>query len=224
MAALALQEEILAKPISFGQYKFSTRNACEEAARSRINSYNPGSTISPDDKAFFEAMFILHSEYDEKVGCGIQDIEVGLDFHRKKCLIIIRNDNSRVVISWRHCVKPYTKKMVVSYAFRRAVKNTVMRFKNNAILSGAICPKLGINLTFDNSHVSYTYLSFDDMLNDFLDENDLSYESIELIDPDFDDSDQRGKLANQVVEDSWQKYHKSKANFELLSIEANLSK
>ncbi|ELA8128057.1 DCL family protein [Vibrio sp. 10N.222.54.F12] len=214
----------MAKPISFGQFKFGTRKACEEDARRRINSYSPGTIMALDDKAFFEALFTLHSEYDEKVGCGIKDIEVGLDFHRNRCLFIIRKDDSRVVISWRHCVKPYTKKMVVSYAFRRAVKSTVMAFKNEAILNGAVCPKLGVNLTFDNSHVSYVSMSFDDMLTDFLAENSLTYESVELIDPEYSDSDQRGKLASHVVTESWQKYHQSRAEFELLSIEANLSK
>ncbi|WP_413284056.1 DUF3223 domain-containing protein [Vibrio sp. MA40-2] len=214
----------MAKPISFGQFKFSTRKACEEDARRRINSYSPSSTLAPDDKEFFEALFTLHSEYDEKVGCGIQDIEVGLDFHQNRCLCVIRKDNSRVVVSWRHCVKPYTKKMVVSYAFRRSVKSIVMQFKNDAISNGAICPKLGVSLTFDNSHVSYSSLSFDDMLTEFLEENHLTYESIDLIDPNYSDSDQRGKLANQTIIDNWQKYHQSKASFELLSIEANLSK
>ncbi|EFO40750.1 TPA: DUF3223 domain-containing protein [Vibrio alginolyticus] len=214
----------MAKPISFGQFKFGTLKACEEDARNRINSYAPVSLMTSDDKAFFEALFTLHSEYDEKVGCGIKDIEVGLDFHHKKCLFIIRNDNSRVVISWTHCVKPYTKKMVVSYAFRRAVKHTVMAFKNEAISNGAICPKLGIHLTFDNSHVSYVSLSFDDMLTNFLSENNLTYESVELIDPEYSDTDQRGKLANRVVLESWQRYHQSRSSFELLSVEANLSK
>ncbi|WP_170964645.1 hypothetical protein, partial [Vibrio sp. F13] len=88
----------------------------------------------------------------------------------------------------------------------------------------AVCPKLGVNLTFDNSHVSYVSMSFDDMLTDFLAENSLTYESVELVDPEYSDSDQRGKLASHVVTESWQKYHQSRAEFELLSIEANLSK
>ena len=214
----------MAKPISFGQFKFGTRKACEEDARSRINSYSPGSIMTFDDQAFFMALFTLHSEYDEKVGCGIKNIEVGLDFHRNRCLFIIRKDDSKVVISWRHCVKPYTKKMVVSYAFRRVVKNTVMAFKNEYISNGAICPKLGINLTFDNSHVSYASISFDDMLTNFLAENGLTYELVELIDPEYSDTDQRGKLDSNVIIESWLKYHQSRAKFELLSIEANLSK
>ncbi len=214
----------MAKPISFGKFKFSTRKACEDDARRRINPYSPGSIMTLDDKAFFEALFTLHSEYDEKVGCGIKDIEVGLDFHRNRCLFIIRKDGSKVVISWRHCVKPYTKKMVVSYAFRRAVKNTVMAFKNEAISNGATCPKLAVNLTFDNSHVSYASISFDDMLTDFLAEKGLTYESVELTEPEYSDSDQRGKLADPVVMKSWQKYHQSRAKLELLSVEANLSK
>ncbi len=214
----------MAKPISFGKFNFTTKKACEEDARIRINSYLPGSIMASDDRVFFEGLFTLHDEYDEKVGCGIKNIEVGLDFHRNRCLFIIRNDNSRCIISWRHCIKPYTKKMVVSHAFRRAVKNTVMEFKNDAISKGTICPKLGISLTFDNSHVSYTSISFDVMLTDFLTENHLSYESIQLIDPKCTDSDQRGIIANDDVMLSWQKYHQSKADMELLSIHANLSK
>ncbi|WP_157822859.1 MULTISPECIES: DCL family protein [unclassified Shewanella] len=214
----------MAKPISFGQYQFKTKKACEEEARKRINSYCPGSIIAPVDKTFFEALFTLHSEYDEKIGCGIKDIEVGLDFHRNRCLSIIRRDNSKVVISWRHCVKPHTRKMVVSYAYRRAIKDTVMAFKDSAISNGAVCPILGTQLVYDNSHVSYSAISFDDLLSGFLIANNLSYETIELVDPDFNDSDQRGKLRDQAITESWQKYHQSKASFELLSAEANLSK
>ncbi|CAM4395165.1 DCL family protein [Pseudoalteromonas maricaloris] len=214
----------MAKPISFGPFRFSTKKACEEEARRRISSYSSGVIMTLEDKVFFESLFTLHSEYDEKVGCGIRDIEVGLDFHKNKCLFIIRKDNTKVSISWRHCVKPHTKKMVVSYAFRRAVKDTVIAFKNKAISNGATCPKLGINLTFYNSHVSYKPPSFDCILSNFLKEHGLSYDSVELIDPDSNDSDQRGKLANHVIMDSWQKYHNSKANFELLSVEGNLRK
>lgn len=221
---LALQEIVLAKPISFGKFKFGTRKACEDEARSRINSYSAGSLISASDKEFFEALFTLHSEYDEKVGCGIRDIEVGLDFHKNKCLSIIRNNDSKVVISWRHCVKPYTKKMVVSYSFRRAVKNAVMQFKSLAVFSGATCPILNIELTFDNSHVSYKGISFDELLSNFLEANKLSYEGIELSDPDANDLDQRGVLQDSLLTNNWQEYHKSNAELSLLSADANLRK
>ncbi|WP_166638774.1 DUF3223 domain-containing protein [Paraglaciecola marina] len=224
MKLLALQESILAKPISFGIFKFNTRKACEDEARNRVNSYSAGSIISTTDKEFFEALFTLHGEYDEKIGCGIKDIEVVLDFHKNKCLSIIRNDNSKVIISWRHCVKPYTKKMVVSYSFRRAVKTTVMEFKSMALSGGATCPVSNNELSFDNSHVSYTYVSFDDLLSNFLATKNLGYEDIELIDPDAADSDQRGVLQNTLLTNSWHEYHKNHAKLTLLSADANLRK
>jgi hypothetical protein len=222
--ALALQESILAKPISFGSFKFKTRKACEDEARNRVNSYSAGSIISATDKAFFEALFTLHSEYDDKMGCGIKDVEVILDFHKNKCLSIIRNDNSKVIISWRHCVKPYTKKMVVSYSFRRAVKTTVMDFKSVSLSAGAICPVSNIELSFDNSHVSYTGVSFDDLLSNFLATKKLGYDDIELIDPDATDSDQRGVIQNTLLTNSWYEFHKKHAKFTLLSADANLRK
>jgi Protein of unknown function (DUF3223) len=214
----------LAKPISFGVYNFPTLKACKDDARRRIKPYAVGSILSVDDGEFFKTLFTLHDEYDEKVGSGIRDIEIGLDFHRKKCLFIIRNDNSKVVISWNHCIKPYTKKMVVSYAFRRAVKATVIEYKNKSVLAGAICPISGIKLTFENSHVSYSVISFDDMLSSFLATNSLTYETVGLTDPSFNDSDQRGIIEDQRIVESWLRYHQSNAVFELLSAEANLSK
>ncbi len=214
----------MAKPISFGKFNFRTRKACEEDSRQRINSYSPGSIMSTDDKTYFEALFTLHSEYDEKVGTGIQDIEVGLDFHKNRCLFIIRKDNSKVVISWRHCIQPYSKKMVVSYAFRRAIKNTVMQFKNEMVTAGSTCPKLGLTLTYNNSHVAYINESFEEILTSFLSFNNLSYESIELIDPESQDKDQRGIIACKEILSSWQAFHSEKAKFQLLSIEANLRK
>jgi len=214
----------LAKPISFGKFKFGTRKSCEEEARSRINSYTAGSVLSVIDKCFFEALFTLHSEYDEKVGCGIRHIEVSLDFHNNKCLAIIRNDDSREIISWRHCIKPHTQKMVVSYSFRRAIKNTITEFKRQAISDGSICPILSIKLTFGNSHVSYIGPSFDDLLSNFLEENSLNYESVELKDPEAEDSDQRGILFDPNITSNWRSYINNHAELALLSADANLRK
>lgn len=214
----------MAKPISFGKFNFRTRKACEDEVRSRINLYPAGALLSLEDKKFFEALFTLHSEYDEKVGCGIRDIEVCLDVHRNKCLSIIQNNDFKVIISWRHCIKPYTKKMVVSGSFRRAVKNSVIQFKIKVVSSGALCPILNTSLTYDNSHASYSKVSFDEVLSNFLEHNNLCYETVELQDPDVNDSDQRGILRDSVLTDNWLNYHGSNTELVLLSAEANRRK
>lgn len=216
------EENILAKPISFGSFHFPTRKATEDECRYRIKQYSAGTSLSPNDKSFFEALFTLHSEYDEKVGCGISKILVALDFHKNKCLSIIRVDDSRVIISWRHCIKPYSRKMVVSYAFRRAVKSAVIQFKKQAITIGVKCPVLNIPLTFVNSHVAYVGVTFDDMLTNFLKETGLDYESVELKDPNGNDSDQRGVLLDTSLTNNWKEYHQIKADLSLLSEKANL--
>lgn len=212
----------MAQPIVIGDIQFKTKTAAKAEIRRRIGQYEAGDILSVADQAFFEELFKLHDEYVEKVGVGIKHLQVERDFHRNRCLYIHRTDGSEIDISWVHCVQPASTKTVVSAAFRRAVKERVMAFKSSQLSEVCRCPIFNIPLDYENSHVAYTKNSFESLLDDFLGQAGVTFESIELINPSPDDSDQRGILKNPVIKEQWNQFYDSNARLTLMSAEANL--
>lgn len=214
----------MAKPIIFGSYHFKTITSAIEEARRRINQYEAGSRISSEDEHFFASLFTLHSEYEEKIGAGIDHIKVERDFHNKRCLYIHRIDGTNIDCSWPHCIQPASHKSVVSMAFRRAVKEIVTAFKKEKVSKGSICPILGTPLTYENSHASYSSPKFEILLNNFLNQEGLTFDSVQLINPEAKDLDQRGIIASVELANTWRAYHRENSELQLLSAEANLRK
>src|SRR5699024_9445782 len=67
-----------------------------------------------------------------------------------------------------------------------------------------------------------TEYSFESLLDDFLNQTDVTFEFIELINPKPDDSDQRGILKDPGLKAQWGRFHESNARLTLMSAEANL--
>lgn len=214
----------MAKPIAFGTYQFRTKKSAIEEARLRISQYEAGERLSVEDEIFFASLFALHSEFEEKKGVGIDHIKVQRDFHNNRCLYIHRVDGTEIDCSWVYCIQPASQKTVISMAFRRAVKEIIMAYKRSQLEEVDVCPILGIELTYSNSHVSYLTPSFESLLNDFLNNRQMDIESVALTNPKPDDTDQRGKVADLKLAEEWCGYHQNNAVLQLLSAEANLRK
>ena len=212
-----------AKPIIFGDFQFRTKKSAEDEARRRINKYEENQKVNECDELFFSSLFTLHSEYQEKIGTGIDYITVQKSLNNR-CLYIHRTDGSKVDCSWKHCLHPASQKQIVSMAFRRAVKERVMDFKNDQLPNVKICPIIGIQLTHENSHVCYTEKTFDELLSDFLSKNHIAIESIKLTDPPSEDDDHRGILTDSKLAALWNDFHTENAQLKLISAKANLSK
>lgn len=214
----------MAKPIAFGHYQFRTKKSATEEARRRINNYEANDRLNAEDEMFFTSLFTLHSEFAEKKGVGINHIKVQRDFHNNRCLYICRTDGSEIDCSWVHCIQPAPQKTVVSMAFRRAVKQIIIAYKTAQIDNVVVCPILKTKLNFYNSHVSYLNPSFENMLNNFLNDREIDITSVALVNPKPDDEDQRGKVSDQNLVEEWRSYHQDNATLQLLSAEANLRK
>lgn len=104
----------MAKPILFGDNYFKSKNAAIKEIRDRISKYEAEENLNKEDEIFFARLFELHSEYEEKIGCGISHIQVKKDFHNNKCLYIHRMDGTFTDISWVHCVQPASQKTILS--------------------------------------------------------------------------------------------------------------
>lgn len=211
-------------PVLIGDLQFRTKSAAKDEIRRRISLYNFGDTVSFNDQIFFENLFKFHSEYVSKVGIGIESIQVEKDFNNNRCLFITRLDGSRIDISWVHCVHPAPNKNVISMAFRREIKDRIIKFKSENLKKGIRCPITGVLLNFDNSHVAYLEQSFELLLSIFLTELGKDLESIEISDPKPADMDHRAILKDSVLARRWSAYHLDNAKLQLISAEANLKR
>lgn len=75
--------------------------------RAMLNRYSVGTRVSDDDAKDLLALLNRHDERIEKIGTGIDHFEVesAPDGYAGKCFWIVRSDNSRIDISYKHCLE-----------------------------------------------------------------------------------------------------------------------
>ena len=73
-----------------------------------LNRYSIGQRVSAADQADLEALLKRHDERVEKIGIGINYIEVSNapDEFGGRCFWIVRTDGSRIDFSFKHCLAP----------------------------------------------------------------------------------------------------------------------
>ena len=69
-----------------------------------LNRYRPKQRVSEEDASHLAALLTRHSEYQEKVGIGIDHFEVMSADFRTQCFRIVRTDGTGVDFSYRHCI------------------------------------------------------------------------------------------------------------------------
>ena len=72
-----------------------------------LNRYSIGEVVSPADAVDLTALLKRHDELEEKIGVGVARFEVAAapDGHDGKCFWIVRNDESRIDFSFKHCLE-----------------------------------------------------------------------------------------------------------------------
>ena len=93
-------------PIVIGEFSFSSKSDARNAVRELIGRFGFSEKLNSSDKDFCLQLFKRHSEYEEKIQCGIKDIEVRKDVYGNKYFHLLRTDGSDDDISWVHCIYP----------------------------------------------------------------------------------------------------------------------
>lgn len=128
-----------------GSYEFSTKKAAKDAAMERMMKVPYGFySIDSDDGDFLLAVLENHSEYDEKVGCGIAGFNVNpaLDpalraSGKGKHITFTRLDGTTDSFSYNHCLtfpakgKKECGDRELRYALREAIRPQIQAFKKN---------------------------------------------------------------------------------------------
>ena len=69
-----------------------------------LNRYRPKQRVSEEDAADLAALLKRHSEYQEKLGTGIDHFEVMSAVFGTQCFRIVRTDGTGVDFSYQRCI------------------------------------------------------------------------------------------------------------------------
>ncbi len=98
-------------PVILDTRSFKSKGDAIKFFQDMLNRYEVGAKVSHEDGRDLESLLKNHTEYAEKVGCGISHFEVRNgdtwqgDF-KTKCFWIVRNDDTASDFSFRHCLTP----------------------------------------------------------------------------------------------------------------------
>jgi hypothetical protein len=86
--------------------RFRTKTELKDTVRNLIAKYTFGQFLDNEDFQFCMELFRRHSDYEQKVGRGVQRIEVRRDDYGNRYFHLHRIDGTDTDISWVHCVTP----------------------------------------------------------------------------------------------------------------------
>ena len=93
------------KPVVLKTRSFNTTKCAINFFKEMLNRYRPKQRVSEEDASHLAALLERHSEYEEKVGIGIDHFEVMSAKYATQCFRIVRTDGTGEDFSYRHCLK-----------------------------------------------------------------------------------------------------------------------
>ena len=163
-----------------------------------------------------------HPYYLQKLGCGIQRIEIRTNpVYKNRGFYIIRTDGSCTDFSYRQCLYPASNKQKFLNACRVAIMPQILEFKETFFgsLMGQFycCPLTGEEVNETNCHIDHRPPNtFKSLIETFI--------SISGIDPNIVkvagsqvDGCVKDTLEDKALEERWKVYHAENCNLRVVS-------
>lgn len=207
-----------------GDKVFSSKKEAIEFTRNLIAQLTLSTPIHGDALEFFVNLLDRHPEAEQKIGVGVDFITVDrpAEFPMTKCLFVHRIDGSKTDFSYKACFDgKHNRRSDVSQAFRDAVVDQILAFKNANYKPNQLCPMTQKVLTGSNVHVDHVYpMTFKYLISEFLELRGMTYDDVLITDST--DLQCRAGLADSDFKKVWQEYHATHANLRVISLKANL--
>src|SRR5262249_1806601 len=94
----------MVKPVELSTVTFPTQTAAIAFFKEMLNAYGPDERINNKDSAHLAALLKRHSEYPEKIGCGLSHFETMVHEEGTMCFRVVRIDGTGTDFSYRHCI------------------------------------------------------------------------------------------------------------------------
>lgn len=92
------------KPVVLDTRSFANQKEATAFFKMMLNRYRPKQRVAAEDAADLAALLKRHSDYDEKVGVGIDHFEVMSAEFGTQCFRLVRTDGTGEDFSYPHCI------------------------------------------------------------------------------------------------------------------------
>lgn len=209
---------------SLGGLSFSSKDAIKRHVQSIFAKYEVGARLTDCDFVFVRDLLEWHPSASQKIGCGVDRIEVHIpEPWTSKGFLIARIDGSTTDFSYRICLQPKKAQAWVDYlaACRKAIVPQVSGFKIEAFRNRekVWCEVTESWLTWDDAHVDHFPVPFIDLVERFKTEQGLELESISYY--GHGDNETFVALADPSLEKQWAEWHLKNAKLRVIDGRAN---
>jgi hypothetical protein len=110
-------------PVILATRSFATQGEATAFFKEMLARYRVGQHIDTADAFDLAGLLERHTEFKQKVGCGVDHFSKMMTKEGTPCFRIHRTDGTGTDFSYRHCIRPQpSRKQEVSQAFRRVVR------------------------------------------------------------------------------------------------------
>lgn len=175
----------------------------------------------PSTDFLINNIFPNHLRWKNKVGVGIDHIEVRPDIYGGKCFYIIRIDGSFTDISY---VKSITPEKPIDYVYRacRAAIRPIIKEEREKIKLPFVCPITNeIIYNIDDIHIDHYDLTFDELFNEWIKDKDINELYKKTLDSSKDNSTITYFYDKEIIKD-FVEFHNKHTHLRAVSKKANL--
>jgi hypothetical protein len=192
-----------------------------------LNSYKPTQIVNENDFKDLVEIIEVHPDKEEKIGCGIEKIQVIEVRYKTKCFELIRTDGSTEVFSYLNCIngklKPFTKfskicRQIISEDLRN-VKLTY--FKKFSSKGDVKCQETGELCKWEELNVDHRQPNtFSVIVDRFIEVHRIDINTVqytEIMDGVY-------HFTDVELSEKFRNYHRDKANLRLVKKEKNIER
>jgi hypothetical protein len=220
----------MAKPVKIASRSFGSQKEATEFFRAMLRSYKPGDRVNDTDTLHLAALLERHSEYVQKVGCGLDHFSVVMTEHGTPCFTLLRRDGTGTEFSYLHCItqRPPSRKQEVSSAFRWIVRLDLFKkrdefFAEFADAAGCVpCAETGERIAKPEAHMDHRApMTFEVIVLTFLAGRGMAYVDVPLTEGQ--DNQTTAEITDPVLREEFRRYHAKIALLDLVRNKVNLA-
>ncbi|MCX6953056.1 MAG: DCL family protein [Verrucomicrobia bacterium] len=195
-------------PFNIGNRRFRTKSSALEELRRILNGAPIGEPITGDDGSLVADLLYdgRHPEAAEKIGVGVDYIEVRPASYHTRCFWIVRTDGSEADFSMMTAMNGQpSAKARVSAALREEVRDEVEQHRHS-LPDDVACALCGSMTSPESAYMTYLDPTFDQIATTFVD-NHGGWQNIaeERVGP------YGRKLSNRDLAEDWARFHRTNA-------------
>jgi len=205
----------MTKKINLGQLKFDSKKAAKEFFKEILNTGEIGRILNEEETNHLTSLLNLRPRRSEKIGAGIESIEISLSHFNNRCFVINQVDGTQSDFSYYKCIdgdhKPFT---IFSNACRQAVRLRRYEWKVSQFHSTyAKCEISNMDIIWKKSRVKHDPSTpFAAIVQDFLNLNNIDLSTIE-----YDRESAQGvRFEDQQLAIDFDQYHEEHAVLRLV--------